>query len=133
MSRPSLLVLAASMAAVAVGCAHCDTCDDFPAPCTGPNCGYPYQATFPFDDGMHVEPIVTGPIGMPAGQIVSGPVGTPSVVPPSPTPANGSAPADSPPASPSPSRGADDGPSADPLDLPMPPASDSPFGGPMPN
>ncbi len=26
-----------------VGCAHCDTCDDFPAPCTGPNCGYPYN------------------------------------------------------------------------------------------
>ena len=22
-----------------VGCAVCDTCDDFPAPCLGPNCG----------------------------------------------------------------------------------------------
>ncbi len=29
------LILAAGVA----GCAHCDTCDDFPVPCTGPGCG----------------------------------------------------------------------------------------------
>jgi hypothetical protein len=132
MKRPSLLVLAASLAAVAVGCAHCDTCDDFPAPCTGPNCGYPYQATFPYADGMNVEPIVSGPIGMSTGQIVSGPVTAPSVVPPAPRPANDSAASDSPPAAPGPNSAAPGNSSADPLDLPLPPA-ESPFGGPAPN
>ena len=33
------LVVAASLASAVVGCAQCDTCDDFPAPCRGPNCG----------------------------------------------------------------------------------------------
>ncbi len=27
------------------GCAVCDTCDDFPAPCVGPNCGQNGMAT----------------------------------------------------------------------------------------
>lgn len=39
MSRISLLLVAGAVAAGVVGCAQCDTCDDFPAPCTGPNCG----------------------------------------------------------------------------------------------
>jgi hypothetical protein len=39
MSRINLLMVAAAVAAGVVGCAQCDTCDDFPAPCTGPNCG----------------------------------------------------------------------------------------------
>ena len=39
MSRISLLLVAAAVAGGVVGCAQCDTCDDFPAPCTGPNCG----------------------------------------------------------------------------------------------
>ena len=39
MSRISLMTVAAAVAACLVGCAQCDTCDDFPAPCTGPNCG----------------------------------------------------------------------------------------------
>src|SRR5205807_756681 len=30
---------AAALAAGAIGCTQCDTCDDFPTPCTGPNCG----------------------------------------------------------------------------------------------
>ncbi len=38
MLRISLLVAIGVMAS-AVGCAQCDTCDDFPAPCVGPNCG----------------------------------------------------------------------------------------------
>jgi hypothetical protein len=40
MPRSSLLLVAAALAAGTIGCAHCDTCDDFPTPCTGPNCGY---------------------------------------------------------------------------------------------
>ena len=39
MSRISLMMVAVAVAAGVVGCAQCDTCDDFPAPCTGPNCG----------------------------------------------------------------------------------------------
>ena len=39
MLRINLLV-AVAVAAGVVGCAQCDTCDDFPAPCTGPNCGH---------------------------------------------------------------------------------------------
>ena len=38
MSRISLLLVAVAVAGGVVGCAQCDTCDDFPAPCTGPNC-----------------------------------------------------------------------------------------------
>jgi len=40
MSR-SRWLLAAAVAAMtwAVGCAHCDTCDDLPVPCAGGNCG----------------------------------------------------------------------------------------------
>ena len=38
MSRMNLL-LAVAVAAGVVGCAQCDTCDDFPVPCIGPNCG----------------------------------------------------------------------------------------------
>ncbi len=38
MLRISLLVAIGAMAS-AFGCAQCDTCDDFPAPCVGPNCG----------------------------------------------------------------------------------------------
>ena len=41
MSRISLLVVAVAVAAGVVGCAQCDTCDDFPTPCIGPNCGQP--------------------------------------------------------------------------------------------
>ena len=39
MSRISLMLVAVAVATGVVGCAQCDTCDDFPAPCTGPNCG----------------------------------------------------------------------------------------------
>ena len=39
MSRLSTMLLAGSLALAGVGCTHCDTCDDFPTPCTGPNCG----------------------------------------------------------------------------------------------
>ena len=40
MSRTSLLLAAFSLAVGMTGCTHCDTCDDFPTPCTGPNCGF---------------------------------------------------------------------------------------------
>ena len=44
MLRINLLV-AVAVAAGVVGCGpSADTCDDFPAPCTGPNCGQGYGA-----------------------------------------------------------------------------------------
>lgn len=40
MSRSRLLAAwVVAVAAAATGCAHCDTCDDFPAPCLSGNCG----------------------------------------------------------------------------------------------
>lgn len=104
MPRPSLLVLAASAAAIAVGCAHCDTCDDFPAPCTGPNCGHPYHQALaldhgmgmPIDHGMPHDPMM-GPGGpvildpMPGGPIDYAPAPGPGAAPPAQTPALGPA------------------------------------------
>ena len=60
MSRTSLLLAAFTLAAGMTGCTHCDTCDDFPTPCTGPNCGFrggPVGGTV-----VHTgPPIVAGP------------------------------------------------------------------------
>ena len=47
MTRFALLVVGLALAG-ATGCAQCDTCDDFPAPCTGPNCGPNGYATTGF-------------------------------------------------------------------------------------
>ena len=38
MSKFRFLSAALTVAALAIGCTHCDTCDDFPAPCLGGNC-----------------------------------------------------------------------------------------------
>src|SRR4051794_29056710 len=96
MSRFSLLMLAVAVTAgAAVGCAQCDTCDDFPAPCTGPNCGYhggaaPAYAAgpdgvaptsmeaappslAPADDSAGPAPKVPGPTQRPAAPIESKP------------------------------------------------------------
>ena len=55
MTRFALLLLGLALAG-ATGCAQCDTCDDFPAPCTGPNCGPNGYATNgfvpPTQDGL---------------------------------------------------------------------------------
>ncbi len=80
MSRPRLLVPGVSIVLLAIGCAHCDTCDDFPAPCTGPNCGYPYQHLGPYHTGA---PIMGGPImdgGMMGTPIISSPMEGPESV-----------------------------------------------------
>jgi hypothetical protein len=39
MLRLNLLLVAVALAAVQAGCTQCDTCDDFPTPCIGGNCG----------------------------------------------------------------------------------------------
>ncbi len=62
-----LSMAAASVVASAFGCAHCDTCDDFPAPCQGASCGYqpsdvPYPTGPAVPVGTVVGPVSTGPV-----------------------------------------------------------------------
>ena len=59
MTKFALLVVGLTLAA-ASGCAQCDTCDDFPAPCTGPNCG---QGAY--NTGGFIPPTQDG---LPAGE-----------------------------------------------------------------
>ncbi len=68
MTRLSAVLMAAGLAAGAIGCAHCDTCDDFPTPCVGPNCG---------GGPMGVYAMSSGPVSYsaPAGATVSAPAG----------------------------------------------------------
>ncbi len=91
MTRISLMV-AVAMAAGVVGCAHCDTCDDFPAPCAGPNCG-PSSGATGLEPAMVQGAPMRGPMAFEsAGPAPGTPPATPSVsVPPadaasSPTP-----------------------------------------------
>ncbi len=59
----SILIMFGLVIAATTGCAQCDTCDDFPAPCVGPNCG---QNGFevngfipPTQDGLPYNPATT--------------------------------------------------------------------------
>jgi hypothetical protein len=72
MSRISLMLVAAAVAAGSVGCAQCDTCDDFPAPCTGPNCGQ--------NGGGVLDYMPPGP-GQPAGSGVAAAMNPPVTAP----------------------------------------------------
>jgi hypothetical protein len=80
MLRLSALLVAAGLSFVAVGCAQCDTCDDFPAPCTGPNC--------PGGSGM---PSQAGPVTYSTPPGAMG--GSMEVLPPPSTPGTGAVPA----------------------------------------
>jgi hypothetical protein len=94
MSRISLLLVAASVAAGVVGCAQCDTCDDFPAPCTGPNCGQnragvlDYMPPGPGQPAGSGAPPSSAPGGTPmndsAGPAPTAPASEPAPVPASP-------------------------------------------------
>jgi hypothetical protein len=89
-------VAAAAIGAMAAtGCAHCDTCDDFPAPCVGANCGgggvaggYPVAA--PMEGAMMAAPTsmtvetMGAPMAMPTPEPV--PMTTPSPFGGDPTP-----------------------------------------------
>jgi hypothetical protein len=100
MSRYTLLLLAGSLTAMAgaVGCTHCDTCDDFPTPCSGPNCGLqgyvPYGTDAAAGPGYQSPaPAATPPAGdatqsaPSTGDVPStGPFGTPSAPEANPTP-----------------------------------------------
>ena len=59
MSRVSLLAVLAVMGC-SIGCAQCDTCDDFPVPCVGPNCGQLAPGGIPGMLGDSMGPPVMG-------------------------------------------------------------------------
>lgn len=83
MLRSRLALLAVAMAAGVAGCTFCDTCDDFPTPCVGGNCGEP-----------GTSPVGGNYVAMPNssdGPMASAP---PTLLPPTPIVAtSGSAPA----------------------------------------
>jgi hypothetical protein len=62
MLRFGLVLMAVALTAGALGCTHCDTCDDFPTPCVGFNCGYPGH---PAPSGTYTAPSM-GVVGPPA-------------------------------------------------------------------
>ncbi len=110
MTRLSLLLGSAALAIGTIGCAQCDTCDDFPAPCTGPNCGagglyggaagpvmYPASASAPVSSSPGLAPTPgaagapTPPPEMPpaAGDLPpagAAPAAAPTAVPSTPAP-----------------------------------------------
>ncbi|HWE40166.1 MAG TPA: hypothetical protein VG406_26680 [Isosphaeraceae bacterium] len=77
MARTGLLVLATALAAGTVGCAHCDICDDFPAPCNGPGCyGGAPVGPMTMTPGMRA----VGP-PMPVSNAGAGALGAPAAAP----------------------------------------------------
>jgi hypothetical protein len=70
--RNTMLGMVVVIAAANAGCAVCDTCDDFPVPCVGANCGQNVQggpavmgsATQAYPD----DSAATGPMMPPAAQ-----------------------------------------------------------------
>jgi hypothetical protein len=92
MTRLSAVLMAAGLAAGAVGCAHCDTCDDFPTPCVGPNCGGGPMGVYAMSSGpvSYSAPAgaALGPANDGAGPAPTAPAaGTPpAAAPPTPSP-----------------------------------------------
>lgn len=72
MLRFKFALLAVSLAAGAVGCAQCDTCDDFPAPCVGGRCGpqaaghFAMSGVGPHQGQVMLPPGAPMPPGVPA-------------------------------------------------------------------
>ena len=88
MKRFAFVAVGLALAA-ATGCAQCDTCDDFPAPCVGPNCGQNGFAVNgfipPTQDGMPNNPAMTAaPVADPNPTMNNSP-GANSLDTPSPT------------------------------------------------
>jgi hypothetical protein len=74
MTRLHAYVVAAGLGAGAVGCAHCSTCDDFPAPCVGPNCGGGPNGAYAMASGPAGYPAPTGMVVAPPSGASLGPV-----------------------------------------------------------
>jgi len=118
MTRLNAVLVAAGLAVGAVGCAHCDTCDDFPAPCVGPNCATGPMGAYGMASGptAYSGPMTLGatvPAG-PAGSSLGGSVIDSAVPAPS---VPGTAPATAPAPAP---------PSTSPFERPAAPAGNAP-------
>jgi hypothetical protein len=61
MLRLRFLMASAALSVGAIGCAHCDTCDDFPSPCGTPYCGY--NTAYAPLPGAAPGPVVDMPAG----------------------------------------------------------------------
>ena len=90
MTRFALVVVGLAIAG-ATGCAQCDTCDDFPAPCVGPNCGQNGYDTAgfipPTQDGLPAGAArMTPPVDDAAPPMNGGPQGPASSMPDTPDP-----------------------------------------------
>ena len=108
MTRYAFLAVGLALAA-ASGCAQCDTCDDFPAPCVGPNCGQngfdtngfipPTQDGLPNNAATATVPYNpdAAPVGQPDPEQSNAPVDRSSPGTPSPTMPPTSDPSPSPP------------------------------------
>ncbi len=99
MMRHSPLLTAVALAIGSAGCTHCDTCDDFPIPCVGGNCGGVMASPAP-TGGYTAVPgpvIVTQPSPMPT----TAPVMAPPVEEAPAAPNTNAKPIETPPATPS--------------------------------
>lgn len=103
--------LAAALTAGFLGCAHCDTCDEFPTPCVAGQCdgsGEMYAAVPTTSGPIFDAPVATAPTsvmmdpmsgpGVPAAPIQSQATPPPPPIPAPTAPRSGAAPSDSPPA-----------------------------------
>jgi hypothetical protein len=72
MLRLSFLLSAVALFVGSAGCTHCDTCDDFPIPCVGGNCG---------SAGMAMAPMTGAYTGAGASNAPYAPEGPPTVAP----------------------------------------------------
>jgi hypothetical protein len=97
MLRFKLALLAAALSAGAVGCSQCDTCDDFPTPCIGGNCGPQSHPPTSAGDYSMVAPGQGAPIMLPQGAPMPPAPPASTTEPATPPPAAGS-PATPPPA-----------------------------------
>jgi hypothetical protein len=102
------------LTAGAIGCAHCDTCDDFPTNCVGGNCANPAYGPVPAvamqGSAFGAGRMVPGPVNQPGPS--TGPAGV-TTAPAAPAAPAGAAPItsqptgrDTPPAAPAPPEGA---------------------------
>lgn len=79
MSRSKYWMLASVVAGGLAGCAHCDTCDDFPVPCNGPGCSTAMSVMGP--GPMMSGPAMAPPMMLPGDQ-AEAPAMTPTLSPP---------------------------------------------------
>ena len=72
MARSRFFFVASLFAVGAAGCAHCDTCDNMPVPCSGPGCSAALRTVGSPMDAPSVGPFSTGMSSVPMAPPSSG-------------------------------------------------------------